>query len=235
MGLLDKFREKKAAQEAERAATSEARATTAKAEEAQRWDAWTEELLGCLEFARNGGAAATDDEDGLISILLKKGEAVFMVGKGAALVEPRRLPGQWVGRSQGVSFRVMKGVNYRIGGSRGTFQQGEEVPTAIDTGTLTLTNQRIVFQGTRQTREWMFTKLIGFQHDEGAPITYFQVSNRQKTSGVLYDEASAPALRLRLAVALAWADGDASEVIPQLEAEMQRHRSGHPDANSSDQ
>jgi hypothetical protein len=223
MGWFDKRRERKAAEE-------RARAQEAAEGARQAWDDWTDELLFCLELARSGGLV--DDGTGIVTMLLKKNEKVFMFGDGASLVEARRLPGEWVGRSQGVSLRVMKGVSYRIGGNRGTFQQGAEVPTVIDTGRLTISNQRIVFQGNKQTREWGFSKLIGYQHDPDLPITYFQVSNRQKTSGLLYDDKSAATFRLRLAVALAWADGDASEIIPVLEEKMRSHQAAIPPAGA---
>ncbi len=156
---------------------------------------------------------------------LKKGEEAFLAIRGVALVEPRRLPGQWVGRSQGMSFRIAKGVSYRAGASRGTYQQGAEVPTPIDDGMATITNRRVVFQGMKQSREWQFAK---FQHDEALPMTAIQVSNRQKVSGVLYDWQTAEAFRLRLAVGLAWSDGDASEVIPQLKELLSEHQRQRP-------
>src|ERR1700682_1731780 len=94
-----------------------------------------------------------------VGIALKKDESAFQVLEGSALIEPRRLPGHWEGRSKGVSFKVAKGVRYRVGTSKGHYIQGDEVPTPIDTGTLTITNQRVVFQGTKATREWAFSKL----------------------------------------------------------------------------
>mgnify|MGYP001618610102 CR=1 FL=1 len=229
MGLFDRVKEKREAATIEKARARQQREDAAARLQYQRdreaWDWWMDELLVCQELAKEGGAT-----DGGSPLMLKKGEAVFMVGQGAALVEPRRLPGQWVGRSQGVSVRVMKGVTYRVGGNKGTYVQGEEIPTPIDTGSVTLTNQRVVFQGAKQTREWLFSKLLGYQHDPVAPITYLQVSNRQKTSGFLYDDATAPAIRLRLEVALAWADGDAIEVMPVLETMMREHQEALPPA-----
>jgi hypothetical protein len=186
------------------------------------WMDRKEELETCLEGARNGGT-----REG-VQLILKKGEQAFLVAPGCALIEPRRLPGQWVGRSQGVSLHIAKGVNYRVGGSRGTYQQGAEVPTPIDTGVATLTNQRAVFQGSKQAREWSWSKLLGFQHDDKTPTTFFQVSNRQKVSGLLYDHQHAEAFRLRLAVALAWAEGDTSSVISQLEARLAEHETHRP-------
>lgn len=75
---------------------------------------------------------------------------------------------------------------------------------------------------------WHFSKLLGFQHDEALPMTAIQVSNRQKVSGVLYDWQTAEAFRLRLAAGLAWADGDASEVVPQLEELLSEHQRQRP-------
>ena len=101
-------------------------------------------------------------------IMGKPGELAYAVLQGASLIEPRRLPGEWHGRNQGVSIPVYKGVRYRVGGTKGTFQQGAEVPTPIDTGTVLISDQRVVFAGDKASREWLYPKLIGFRHD---PLT----------------------------------------------------------------
>jgi hypothetical protein len=118
-------------------------------------------------------------------IQLKKGEVAHLVLNGVGLVEPRREPGRWTGASHGVSFRIAKGVRYRVGQSRGTFVQGEEKPAVIDTGVGVITNQRLVFVGSRRSTEWAYTKLLGFSLElDGMAI--FNVSNRQKASGFAY-------------------------------------------------
>ncbi len=158
-----------------------------------------------------------------VPVLLKKGERAFMVGRGASLIEPRRPPGHWEGASTGMSFRVMKGVSYRVGQSRGHFVQDSERPTAIDQGTATITSQRVVFQGAKVAREWQFSKLLGVSHDPNEPWTALQVSNRQKVSGFLYDEEHAEAIRFRLTLALA----RYNDTVPELVADLQRQRSEH--------
>jgi hypothetical protein len=60
----------------------------------------------------------------------------------------------------------------------GHFVLGKEAPTPVDTGVATITNQRIVFQGPLQTREWDYAKLLGYQHFDSPPWTAIQVSNR---------------------------------------------------------
>ena len=83
----------------------------------------------------------------------------------------RREAGHWEGRSQGVSVRVpgTKSMRYRVGASHGTYVQGVERPTPIDTGQFVITDQRAAFLGEKQTREWSWDKLIGITHAGDAP------------------------------------------------------------------
>lgn len=118
-------------------------------------------------------------------VQLKKGELAYLTMEGVSLVEPRRDPGHWVGASHGVSFKIAKGMRYRVGQSRGTFQQGAERPQVIDIGVGVITNQRMVFVGSKRTTEWAFSKLVGFSLDEDG-MAIFNVSNRQKASGFAY-------------------------------------------------
>ena len=138
-----------------------------------KWQTEHDELQKEIRFAMDKPPALDGTSD-LVPIMPHKGECLFLVAQGAALVEPKRLPGQWVGGYSGVSFRVMKGVSYHIGGSRGQYVPGPEIPTPTAVGTATITNQRITFQSGQQAREFHFSKLIGYQHDPQAPVTYFQ-------------------------------------------------------------
>jgi hypothetical protein len=81
--------------------------------------------------------------------------------------------------------------------------QGVPTPTAIDQGTLFVTNERVVFQGTKQTRECLFDKLIGFEHDDAAGTTVFSVSNRQTPTCVAYGPSLSPWFDFRLDLAIA--------------------------------
>jgi hypothetical protein len=131
-------------------------------------------------------AAKLDDPDRQVSgVALKKGEVVYLTINGVGLVEPRRAPGQWVGGSHGVSFKIAKGVRYRVGQTRGTYQKGEERPQIIDTGLGVITSQRMLFIGTKRTTEWSLAKLVGFSLEQDG-MAIFNVSNRQKASGFAY-------------------------------------------------
>jgi hypothetical protein len=98
----------------------------------------------------------------------------------------------------------------------------------VDTGVATITNQRIVFQGPLQTREWDYAKLLGYEHFDSPPWTAIQVSNRQKTSGIQYDHTSAHEVQFRLALALAHFRHRVDELVGQIESNRTRHETARP-------
>src|SRR4051812_2114750 len=137
MGLGDRLRERR----------QQAVAAGAKAAH----DAWSAEVNAVrdkLDGVRNWfGIDSTDPQ--VAGLMTKAGEHVYGVLDGAALIEPRRAPGHYVGGSHGVSFRVAKGMRYHVGAMRGTYLPGPESPTPIDVGRAVITDQRVTFAGTK--------------------------------------------------------------------------------------
>lgn len=134
-----------------------------------------------------------------------------------SLVEPRRTRGQYQGGTSGVAIRIMKGVSYRTGATKGTYQPGPEVITTIDQGgTAYFTNKRVMYLGTSRTLEWKFANLLGFYHDDQMGATFLQVSNRQKTSGIYYGPDNLAAVALRFGAALAAFNPTETEAIEDL-------------------
>ncbi|GAC1364765.1 MAG: hypothetical protein NVSMB32_07630 [Actinomycetota bacterium] len=176
----------------------------------QAWQQDDQMLQRCLALIRSGPGAA----DGMV---LKRGEGCFFTYRNSSLIESRRSQGHYVGGYSGFSFRIAKGVQYHVGGTRGHYVAGPDQPARIDSGTLFFTTQRLVFLGTRQNREWAFAKLLGYQHDPSAPRTLVAVSNRQKVSGFEY--SAEHALLVHFVVALCLAAYQAQ--LPALEASMQ--------------
>ena len=160
----------------------------------------------------------SDDPQTAGVIYTKGTERVYLVLDGAALIEPRRAPGHFQGGSQGVSLHVAKGVNYRVGAIRGRYVPGPESPTPIDVGRAVITDQRVTFAGQRASREWLFSKLIGCQHDPDN-WTVLAVSNRQKASGIGYDSEHAPDVIFRLDLAIATATSRRPSMLQQLQAQ----------------
>jgi hypothetical protein len=92
---------------------------------------------------------------------LYKGEACYFVA-----------PGRWaewrsrthtVGySSSGVSFRVMRGVYYRVGASH-PHRVTTEGLEAVDTGSVIITSRRVIFDGDRKNGNWRLASLLGFE------------------------------------------------------------------------
>jgi hypothetical protein len=167
-------------------------------------------------------ASGEDSTDSDWPLMLRSGERLASQISGAGLFEPRREPGHWSGRSAGVSVPVPDTrLRVRVGKSAGTYVQGDEVPTVIDQGNASITTERVVFQGDKYTREWDFSKLIGVIHYSDHPATAIQVSNRQKTSGIVYPgEFNTEPIRLAMTVAIAIFRGEAKETIQELRDEL---------------
>jgi hypothetical protein len=184
-------------------------------------------LEDLLAQARTYEGVGGDEADDASPVPLKRDERLFLNVQGAALIEPRKTAGRWEGRSQGVSVPIpgLSGVRYRVGANRGTYVQGEEVPMPVDVGTFTITSTRAVFVGPKQTREWAWSKLLGVTHAVEAPWTAIAVSNRQKTSGVLYDNENADAIRFNIDLAVAIATDEREGLVKELEADLEEARS----------
>lgn len=182
---------------------------------------WQSLRDGYAEMAQLARANSGFDTN---EILLKKGE--HLVGKltGASLVEERSGRGTWQGGSHGVSIPIGsiggRSVRYRVGQTRGHYVQAAPVPTAVDTGTVFITNQRVVFQGAKQTRECAFSKLIGVQHDDSSGTTVISVSNRQKPTVLHYGQKVAGWFDFRIDLALAQFKGTVAELLQQVETEL---------------
>jgi len=193
----------------------------------ESWQQEAEALRGHIAMAHQFQGVTAADEPSL-PLQLHAGERVFDVVERAALVEPRKLPDRWVGGYSGFSFRLARGVRYHVGATKGRRVPGEEVPTAIDTGTASITDRRVVFQGSRRSREWDYAKLLGYQHDPAQPLTLFQVSNREKVSGLMYDRQLAEEVHFRLALALAHGRGEVDQLVRHLEQQQGEHESERP-------
>jgi hypothetical protein len=216
VGFFDQLRQRRADKEA-----AEARARAREGREALETQRAT--LVDRIETASTFRGFDRDQLvealGGLPTFQLKKDERVYLVASGAALVETRRGKGHYEGGNSGVSIRIARGMSYRVGASRGTFVQGEERPAVIDEdGEALITNQRVVFRGPKQSREWAFTKLLGYDRDLPGTIT-MQVSNRQKASGVVFGSAEDDAA-FRLSLALADFNDDSEVLVDQLKAEL---------------
>jgi hypothetical protein len=202
--VLEGHRERKAAEAAQQAELE--------------WRGRHDAYVSLIDQARTFRGAQAE------GILLAPGESVYLQVTDCSLVEERRGPGTYVGHSQGVSIPVAsiggRSIRYRVGASKGHFVQGEPLPTVIDTGTVTVTSSRVVFQGAAQTRECPFDKLLGVQHDAAAGTTTVSLSNRKTPMTVRYGPSVSETFEFRLDLALAVHRGTVDDLVAGLRADL---------------
>jgi hypothetical protein len=197
-----------------------------KAEKAlQSWRQDRDEASELLNIAQHFEGEDTSD------LLLAKDEKLFLCVTNTALVEERRGQGHFEGRSSGVSIPIGsiggRSIRYRVGSSRGQYVQGTPTPTAIDHGNTYITNKRVVFLGSSQTRECLFSKLIGFEHDPAGSTT-FSVSNRQKATVISYGAQVGGMFSFRLDLAIAHYRNTLPEFIASLERNLDEVNAHEP-------
>jgi hypothetical protein len=221
--MFEAHKEKKAAEAAQ---VAEQQAQASKAAALQEWTDQLQELQNLL------AVASGHSSDGVTTLILKKGEIGVAQITNVGLIEERKGAGEWKGSNQGVSFPIGhvagRPVRYRVGQTRGHYVQGAPVPTAVDTGTLTITSQRIVYQGSNKTSECAFAKLLGIQH--GAGGLSISVSNRQKPTVVHFGERLDDWVTDRLTIAMALFNGDAGDTVTQLQAQIAELEAQKPTA-----
>lgn len=196
------------------AEAAEERQRRREAEEARAaHDSWAAEVseleaeIYALEHYEDLADEFSDD----CPIITKRGEEALLVVQGCALVETRRPRATYRGGSSGVSFRIAKGVYWRVGGHRGAITPAPEETTLIDgrdgQGVFVVTNRRGVFAGNLHTREFRWDRLVSISVEQlGEDLFALQmpVENRQRVSGVLVNEDGLPVVhsRIRFGVSL---------------------------------
>ncbi|MGG7552094.1 hypothetical protein ACQ7CX_15900 [Chryseobacterium arthrosphaerae] len=114
----------------------------------------------------------------------------------ATLIENKLVHAGYSRTSTGVSFRVMKGVNARIGGGR--YRPVKENVRETYPGMLYLTNSRIVFNAGGKSFQIPFYKLIS--HNARGRSLELIVQNKSYSLGVSYKEAETFMLALSSAL-----------------------------------
>jgi hypothetical protein len=99
--------------------------------------------------------------EGNVSLNLQKNEKIVWAFPNCDYLEDKTRR-QYVGGSQGVSVRVMKGVYYRVGAFKGhSIERTERV--LVDRGLVALTNKHIYFAGPAKSLRVAYAKIVSFQ------------------------------------------------------------------------
>jgi hypothetical protein len=123
----------------------------------------------------NGGRLPQVSEP---QMMPRKGEVVHLQVPAALLKEV--IQREFQGGSRGMSFRVMKGVSYRVGSFRGRSVEIGRSIEVVDSGTLFVTSHRAVYTGQRKSVEVPYPKMLDLNVYTDA--VQFHVSGRQNPS-----------------------------------------------------
>jgi hypothetical protein len=117
------------------------------------------------------------------NVILATGEVAHCREPGS-LYEERVVSRHYEGGSSGVSFRVMKGVNFRVGAHRGNIVT-EKADQAVSSGSLIITSERVIFQGDAKSFATKLSKIIDITpyHDG----LRFSETSRQKPRLISFD------------------------------------------------
>jgi hypothetical protein len=99
--------------------------------------------------------------DGNLPINFQKEEQIIWAFSSSKYLEDKTRR-QFVGGSQGISLRVMKGVYYRVGAFKGHAVESTE-RVHIDTGWVVITNKNIYFAGSQKSVRIPYTKIVSFE------------------------------------------------------------------------
>jgi hypothetical protein len=97
----------------------------------------------------------------ITNLITQKGERIYWI-EPAILAEEKVVRRRYEGGSQGVSLRIMKGVSYRVGASRGNLISDTEI-VAVSRGEFIVTNKRAIFRGDGKSFAFKLDKLLDLQ------------------------------------------------------------------------
>ena len=193
------------------------------------WEVEQQSYVSMVQFVRNFRGFETSE------ILLGPGELAICKVDSASLIQDVRGRGHFEAKSAGLSVPVAsvrgRSVRFRVGATRGHFAAAPAVATAVDTGRLWITNKRVLFQGSKQTRECAFAKLIGYEQSDADGSATFSVTNRQQPMTVLYGSDLAAWFDLRLELALALFRGTTDQLLIQLQSDLAAVEGRRPTAS----
>lgn len=177
--------------------------------------------LDALNLLAKGKDAADD------SLMRKDGELTIWTGVGRIRI-PARTPSRYQGGSSGFSIPVTKGVRFRVGATRGTLVQGESYLAEAEQGEVVLTTQRVVFNGELNSKEWLFSKLIGVSTNPSGDAFVINVSNSKKSYGLSFDKKVGIEFNRFMSMAMKIFEDGIPEMISDMQDILKRSAEAEP-------
>lgn len=195
----------------------------------QEWQEMVHEAHETLQLAASWRTLINEASD--CPIMLQPGEEALLVLHGASLVETRRTPVTYRGGGIGASTSLGGGLRMGIYNHQSIPSGGEEQQTVVDRGLFVVTNVRGVFAGTKQVREFDWSKLLSIQFgalSRKALVIYLPVSNRQKVSGIGGDWDTMAEIPVYIQLAVGLATEGEQQLLTRLRSELAQLYAGEP-------
>jgi hypothetical protein len=191
----------------------------------QVWQAQLEQLRAEAEFYQNFKGETSSP-----NLLVRNGEEVI-TAFACGIIEDRPGPTSYVGRSSGLSVPVAKiggaSIRYNIGSSRGQIVHGAPVETQIDTGTVYITNQRVVFVGSKQTRDVEFKNLASINCPYNNR-TVLSLTNKDKAVILAYQSNMSFMIQRAMLLASSMFNGNRDHLVEDTNAELTQLTAAEP-------
>jgi Protein of unknown function (DUF2510) len=187
------------------------------------WEADRARIASFLYRARTFNG--TGPEDPTLKISLRDGERALLVATGVFLVEPLRIQAYWTGTRSGIGFGVKKSTSNSVGQLPGA--PTDPGPQPVDTGDVTFTDQRLSFSGTRGTKDWEYSDLVGFEHVDNPAWTALALSTEDRVGGIRYDDSQAEEIRFAIALGVSRNHKKADLLFADLQAQLDEMDRGH--------
>lgn len=118
------------------------------------------------------------------NIVKQKNEKVYWV-EPATLLEEKIISRRYEGGSHGVSFRIVKGVSYRVGASKGHLISDTGI-VSMGTGEFIITSKRVIFRGNGKSFAFKLDKILDTQLFTNA--IYLTEANKAKPRMVKFTQ-----------------------------------------------
>ena len=173
----------------------------------------------CDALVRNMGGVATS------GLVLKTGEVAVCQLSQAGLLEFVSDGSSYQGMNNGVGLRVTNGITWNVSGSSGQIIKNPESEQIVDYGTVIFTNKRVLFAGTKFTREWDYDKMVNLQTSANGSSIHMNVAGQSKVSGLTYTNSRELTPGIMMSVAQAYASGGAADAERVAKAYAAQFRS----------
>jgi hypothetical protein len=223
MGLLDSFTRRRSEKKYQRA-------LVAHNAEFALWNTEEDQLNEMLTIVRDslaGNYAKHFMDMNDYGFMMTNDEFPIAHLEGVVYLEIVRAPTRYSGGYGGVSFPIFGRVRINTGRTGGKVIPGDESISPTDQGNALVTNDRIMFTGSKRSHEWKFAKLINMTHTPQG-YTVFAPSGRGKPAGLGYGVSVSSEVQFRLELAAAFALGTLDRFAQELEVEQTHHRDERP-------